>query len=197
MTMNLSRTLKKLTRPVKSWKARPELLLCPNIPKPMHGMAPRVVMGSKWWNKTRDAAYRSTLFCCLACATSKHEVKGKRWLEGHELYTVDYKLGQMTYVETVPLCQYCHMYIHDGRMRAMVLKRELTQKKFITVIQHGDAILAQANLKRLTHNEREAEIASKMLDGDVAAWKDWRLVFDGKEYKPKFKSPEHWKAAMK
>lgn len=178
-------------------KLRPRLLLCPNVPRPMHGMAPRVVLGAKWWNQTRQEAYQSTQFRCLACGVPKHLALGHQWLEGHELYKINYRYGMMTYVETVPLCHYCHNYIHDGRMIAMVEKGQLSAVRFKTIIQHGDRVLAAAGLSRLTHNQRLEALSQKLLDGKVAPWVKWRLIVDGKKYKPKFKSEAQWRKAMK
>lgn len=31
-------------------KLKPEILCQPNVPTPLHGMAPRVVFGESWWN---------------------------------------------------------------------------------------------------------------------------------------------------
>lgn len=193
--MTLSDKLRRIKRPV--WKPRPEILLCPNIPQPMHGMAPRVVLGQKWWNATRKAAYASTDYRCLACGVYKFDAECKQWLEGHEVCDVDYQQGRMTYTETVPLCHYCHNYIHDGRLNAMVEKRQVTKAKYVAIIQHGDGVLADAGLKRATHKEREQAVTNLYLEGKIAAWEDWRLVVDDTEYPPKFKSPEQWKAAFK
>lgn len=38
-------------------KLKPEILCQPNVPTPLHGMAPRVVFGESWWNMKRQAAY--------------------------------------------------------------------------------------------------------------------------------------------
>lgn len=195
--MSLSDKLKKARKSKAVWKPRPEILLCPNIPQPMHGMAPRVVLGQKWWDATRKAAYASTDYCCLACSVYKFDAECKQWLEGHELYDVDYARGRMIYLETVPLCHYCHNYIHDGRLNAMIKKRQISRAKYVAILQHGDRVLADAGPERLTHKEREQAVTNLHLKGGVAAWKDWRLVIDGKEYEPKFKSPEQWQKAFR
>ena len=193
----LSNSLKAFSKGQQKWKLRPELLLCPNVPKSMHGMAPRVILGQKWWNNTRQKSYRSTNFHCQACGIWKHEARGKKWLEGHELYDIDYVKGRMSYVETVPLCNYCHNYIHDGRMLALLNKGKYRHSKYVSVIQYGDRVLAEARLKRLTHEERDNAILDAMLEGNVAQWRDWRLVLFGKLYPPKFKTEKQWELAFR
>lgn len=177
------------------WKRRPNILLCPNIPAPMHGLAPRVVLGQAWWNKTRREAYLSTNLRCQACGVHKYKAKSKQWLEGHELYLTDYRAGRLTYVETVPLCHYCHNFIHDGRMLALVRQGKMPQGKYISVIQHGNRVLADANLQRKTHAEREADIARKIQMGEMAEWDTWRLILFDKEYPPIYSTHEEWEAA--
>lgn len=66
----------------KPVRTNPSILLHGNIPKPMHGTAPRVVLGQAWWNKERQAAYASTNYCCEACGVSKWEAQYHQWLEG-------------------------------------------------------------------------------------------------------------------
>ena len=198
--MSLSHSLKKARERRRIWDSlsqlRPDILLCPNIPKPMHGVAPREILGTKWWNKTRKASYSSTLYHCLACGVHKLKAKSKQWLEGHELYTIDYKQGRMTYVETVPLCHYCHNYIHDGRLLALLGKNKIRPSKYLAIIKHGDRVLAASGLCREPYEDREQAIIDSLLNNEVAKWKDWRLVLFGKHYPPKFKSPQQWQKAF-
>lgn len=164
------------------WVVEPEILVCDSIPKPMHGVAPRVVFGQKWWDKTRRKAYKSTTFHCKACGVSKFNAKGRTWLEAHEVYEVDYLLGRMVYIKTVPLCHYCHSYIHSGRLLSCVESGEIKASKFVAVQQHGDSVLGMAGLRK-----------PDSYSGPEADWEDWRLVIDGREYKGIYKSFEHWK----
>jgi hypothetical protein len=133
------------------------------------------------------------MYCCAACGVYKFNALYRQWLEGHELYDVDYAAGTMTYMETVPLCHYCHNYIHDGRMLALVEKGEMSQAKYAAVIQHGDRVLTENGLVRLTRKERELMLARLHIEGKMAPWKSWRMIVGGKKYGPKFKTPEHWK----
>ncbi len=167
------------------WKLRPEVLLCANTVKPMHGVVPRVILGSVWWDETRFAAYKSTQFHCIACGVHRTQAKGHKWLEGHELYKTNYSLGRMVYVETVPLCHYCHCFIHDGRLEALLGKGQVTQEKFNAVMAHGKHVLAVAGIKK-----------KRPYSGPIAEWQDWRLVLLGKEYPPIYANYQNWLKAF-
>jgi len=173
----------RLPKPI-TWTVRPEILLHPNIPKPLHGVAPRVILGGKWWDQTRKSAYQATAFHCAACGVWKHEAKVHRWLEGHELYDIDYLHGRSTYVGTVGLCHLCHNFIHSGRLEALLQKGQVTQAKYILVLQHGSSVLAKAGIA-----------FPPPYNGPFAEWGSWRLVLDGKEYPPIYKTFEQWKVA--
>lgn len=166
------------------WVLRPEILCCQKIPKALHGVVPREILGKKWWDETRDAAYRSTDFHCVACGVHKYEAKSRQWLEGHEVYEIDYLSGIAEYKETVPLCHYCHNYIHDGRLKALLEAGRVHHAKYVAVIQHGDDVLKKHSLVRDRY------------DGPIADWSDWRLIINGKTYKPKYASESDHFLAM-
>lgn len=159
---------------------RPEVLLCPNIPKPLHGIAPRTILGQQWWNEQRKAAYALTGDRCIACGIHKKYAKYCHWIEAHEVYDINYKKGLMTFKEVVALCHSCHNFIHDGRMQMMVEQKTMTKKKMNEILRHGNLILKNAGLKKPDPPT------------EVASWDKWRLVIDGKQYKGKFKSIFDW-----
>ena len=168
------------------WKPRPEILQCPQIPKPLHGVAPRVVLGQSWWNRERQAAYKSTNYHCIACEVHKSCAKGRQWLEGHEIYSIDYERGRSTYIETVPLCHYCHNFIHDGRLEALLDAGKIHHSKYVAIKLHGEEILLKHRLKPKEPHR-----------GVCADWANWRLVIDGVEFPPLYKTFEEWLANMK
>ncbi len=170
-------------RPVVEWKRAPEVLLLPQIPKPLHGVAPRVVLGSTWWNKIRQETYKSTNLHCIACGVHKTRAKGPKHLEAHEIYRTVYEVFRLYFVRVVPLCNFCHSYIHCGRLQALLDQNKITQRKFVSVIQHGDRVLANAGLVK-------TQIVEESFEKD---WGKWRLVLGRKMYKPKFRSFEEWK----
>lgn len=193
----LSDKLRKAMKPQRKrkWRLRPEILLCDNIPLPLHGLAPRVVMGAQWWDRVRRAAYASTNYHCVACGVHKQFAKARQWLEGHEVYDIDYGKGRMKYLETVPLCHYCHNYIHDGRLNWLLERGEIHHAKFVAIIQYGDGVLASAGLVRLSHDERDEQVRQLMLNNKVAEWGKWRLVVGRKSYPPLFPSEKAWQEA--
>jgi len=163
------------------WQREPKVLLHPQIPKPMHGIAPRVVLGEEWWDQERRKAYASTNYHCVACGVHKTQALEHQWLEGHEYYTIDYAFGRMRYHFAVPLCHYCHNYIHQGRMEMLLEDKQMTQLKYDSIIHHGNKILRAAKLKK-----------PKPYNGPCAKWADWRLVVYGVEYPPLIKSYTEW-----
>lgn len=178
----LDRALREVSE--RSWKLRPELLLTGGIPQPLHGLAPRVVLGKAWWDAARRTAYRSTGYHCQACGVYKDAAKGRRWLEGHEVYRIDFLAGTMKYLETVPLCHFCHCYTHRGRLKALLEQRLVTQAKYAAIIQHGDAILAAVGITRTI-----PPVAYQV------PWGEWRLIIGRKRYKPLYRNLDEWEQA--
>ena len=163
------------------WKCRPEILLRNNTVKPLHQVVPRIILGREWWDTTRQAAYLATDFHCIACGVPKALARWHQWLEGHEVYKIDYRAGRMTYIETVALCHSCHNFIHNGRLKALLDKGEITEDKYFMIMAHGESVLKEAKLKKLSPYV-----------GPMAKWEDWRLVLFGKEYPPLFANYEAW-----
>ena len=177
---------KKVIEISRTWTRCPEILLHPNIPKPLHGLAPRTLMGKEWWDKNRQIAYRSTDYHCIACGVHKKDAKYHQWLEAHEEYDIDYEDGTMTFKRLVPLCHSCHNYIHSGRMEALVRKGEMEKEKMEDILEYGDDVLKNAGIKRKDN-----------IPNKIAQWEDWVLIFEGKRYKGKFKSFNEWQEYYK
>ena len=161
---------------------RPEVLLHPNIPKTLHGIAPRKILGDAWWNVERQKAYESTNYHCLACGVHKLKAKYHQWLEAHEIYEYNYPKGRLIFKEIVPLCHACHNSIHTGRMRILVKKGEMTDIKEQEILDHKYNILKINKLKEPKPPE------------SCADWLDWRMVVFGKEYGPSTQNFQEWKS---
>src|SRR5581483_565988 len=195
----------------------PKLLLHPNIPKPLHGLNPRTIMGQAWWDEQRQRAYATHKYRCWACGVHKMNAEIKPQLEAHENYEIDYAKGRMKIIEIVALCPMCHAFIHNGRVQALTLNGEMEYVNAWRILHHGFNVLKKAGLPpnpfalrvaaTLTKNDPDAPIWAKPIilapliidnpmpeGGEDIEWGDWRLVFGGKEYKPLFPTVEDWMA---
>ena len=192
----ISLSIKMIQQKTKQlMKLKPEILQHPNIPKPLHGLAPRVILGQEWWDITRQEAYASTDYHCMSCGVHKTEAKYHQWLEAHEDYNIDYEQGIMKINKIIPLCHSCHNFIHSGRL---IITAE--PYKIIDILKHGLTILEDNNLKAryytldyaedyfIKHNCKPID---EVISG-VADWDKWKLILEGVEYFSKFKDYQDW-----
>lgn len=159
---------------------RPELLLHPLIPPPLHGMAPRTIKGQKWWDKERELASARNCFCCWACNIPQDKARHKKGLEGHESYEIDWQRGTCCLQEVVSLCHFCHNYIHQGRLRALLANGSITRVFYEDVLRHGNNLTA--------HLVKPAEPAQ------MAAWAEWVMIVNGTPYPARFRTSDEWTA---
>lgn len=180
-------------------KLKPEILSHPNIPKPLHGISPRTIMGQAWWDKTRRDVYASTNYHCIACGVPKESAKEHKWLEAHEFYKIDYTRGVVTIESIEPLCHFCHNFIHSGRL-AMIIDKEIPRGLAVEILEHGFFILSINKLKCFPGTLELAKVIGACtfkvkayaVPEDTVAWGDWRLVFRGIEYHSNFSCYDEW-----
>lgn len=190
----------------------PNLLFHPNIPKPLHGMAPRLYLGKEWWDRTKGTAKEKLNQHCWACGVHKTAAKYHGWLEAHECYSIDYAIGRVEYVGTCALCHSCHNYIHDGRMLILVQKGEFPLKKYLDILDHGNAILERFVTEQgqkwlggknafepelLVENYPFFAFFDKNLKwsgmGEAPSWDEYHMIINGEKYSPIHRSFEDWK----
>lgn len=190
---------------------RPELLLHPQIPRPMHGVSPRNIMGQDWWDEQRRAVYAGNNHCCWACGDDGP-------LEAHECYDVDYERARMTFKEVVALCSDCHTFIHLGRAGSLVGSGKMTEREFKRIVRTKYLWLKKHNLLPgwqfyLTLSSlSKSYIISKpqwlkriLAEGltiprpvyPQQPWETWRMVFNGVEYTPTYHTDEEIRQAYK
>lgn len=169
---------------------RPKLLFGSRIPRQLHGVNPRSIMGKVWWDKTRREAYDKNNDCCWACGVHRSEARPQRWLEAHEVYDINWKKGRMKLKEVVALCPLCHNFIHRGRLEALVDKRKVQPKFLNRVVGHGISVLVEYNLYEKYVRAKEKE--DEAVRNGQQKWHKWYLLLDGKKYYSKFKSAAEW-----
>ena len=168
---------------------KPELLLHPNIPLPMHGLSPRAIKGQKWWDLKRREAYANNNYHCYSCGVfADFDTERQRFrdlkLHAHECYDINYEQCFMELKEIVALCPFCHDYIHSGRMNAMYDQGILDEEDCFLIRNRGDGVIEK--IKRNT-----LELYDKR--DYIKEWSKWYMVIDGKKYYSKFKDYEEWK----
>jgi len=183
----------------------PLILTEPNIPKPLHGLNPRSILGKEWWDFERRKSYAKNNDHCYACGCHKSQDKFHNWLEGHESYSIDYKKGSAELKEIIALCHSCHNFIHSGRLLMLWRKGEVTTEKALYILKRGFYILKKNNLSpfwgscvafmEISNREGDGELTDRILHLEMEQsndmnqkWSDWHITIDGNKYYSKFKS---------
>lgn len=180
-------------------KLEPGILMHPNIPKPLHEVNPRNIMGKEEWDKVREKAYASTDNHCMSCGVHKSDAKGHQWMEAHEYYDIDYKKGEVKIKKIIPLCHYCHNFIHSGRL-SMIMGKEKTKQEVVEILEHGMRILSENKLPGFSFTLKLAMslgvdtlgVQPAEEPSELAEWSKWRMIWKGKKYPPKYRTYEDW-----
>ena len=186
---------------------RPGLLTHPTIPVALHGVAPRSILGKRWWDKTRVDTYDKAGRRCQACGSEPGEGglygNGGR-LEAHECYNINYDTGVVLLDEIVALCALCHRFVHSGRLRILYESDVMTHSEVMKVLDRGMKILHDANLQPfagtyLLYEELKgtSEVVAlqeglEIPDESKVQWSEWHLVLEGKKYYSLYSSREEW-----
>jgi len=181
-----------------------EILCQPNVPKPLHGLNPRTILGATWWDEQRQIAYAKYKYTCIGCGVHKSKAKEFKWLEAHESYIYDYIIGKATIDTIEPLCHYCHSFIHSGRL-SMIIGKEKTLQQAKDILQHGFDTLKGTGLQvfpgtmDFAHNigVKTYDVDAYEIPLSIVPWEDWRLIIDKKEYKPIYPTMDSWSKKFK
>lgn len=125
---------------------KPNILMHPHIPVPLHYVNPRTIMGQVKWDRLRYNIYKLQEYRCRACGVHKSEAKGHKWLELHEYWNIDYQTGECMVTGMFALCHYCHSFIHSGRLY-LIMNEMKSKREVKAILEHGFRILADNNLK--------------------------------------------------
>ena len=207
---------------VTKWECPSEtgipLITMPNIPKPLHALPPRNIMGKTAWDKARKLCYWKANYKCEICG----EEPSKGNLHAHELYSIDYLDGSSTFRRCIAICKQDHDFIHSGRLITLFKEGNMLYPKsyVLKVAEKGFALIRKYNdehpddeplrafdtfLDYLRVPELATEMVALIRKYDIkfykspkrpARWDKWRLVWNGKEYKTPYKNHEEWLAAM-
>lgn len=176
-------------------KLRPEILQQHTVLGFFHGINPRVIMGKDAWDIERQKVYASTNYHCACCGSHKRDAKRYKWLEAHEIWKVDYESGVCEITEIVPLCHYCHSFVHFGLLTELYNNKTKPEEEVKEIIEHGFKILSD---NKLDGSKGRLRLASELncntfgvkkeivnpRDEDCCKveMEDFYLLFQGKKY---------------
>lgn len=201
------------------------ILTQPNLPRPLHSMAPRTVLDRSTWEHMRKACYAEADYTCEVCGYKPTYENGD-YCHAHELYTIDYAKQESTFVRCVCLCKRTHlMCIHTGR--ALTLYKQgnplYTAEKLLEGAEHAFIIINRWNrehpdaeplrvyqtwleyLKAPELHDRMDELIKKY---DIKfykvsdkwenkkRWPNWKLKVGTKWYPTPYENWEAWEEAM-
>lgn len=213
---------------INNWKAPIEdddpvkILSMPNVPKPLHTMAPRTILGGPTWERMRKRCYYDAGYKCEACGYEPE--KGK--LHAHELYEVDYDKCTSKFVRCVALCNKCHTEpgVHTGRAYTMYKQGNvlMPRQKLLEGVEHIFKLVNEYNQHR-PEGEEELRLFATFVQywkdntlredmerlikqynikfynvppTETERWGEWKLIIGNKEHPTKFASMQEWEEAM-
>ena len=192
------------------------LITMPNVPRPLHGLPPRKIMGQANWDKMRKRCYYNAHYKCEICGAEPP--KGQ--LHAHELYTINYTDGTSEFNRCIAICKQDHDFIHSGRLVTLYKQgNPLYPKSYVlSVVEKGFKLIHDINekygieLKAYATFLEYLKVPSLRMEMErliekynikfysepkkIAKWGDWRLIWKGKEYATPYKNKEEWEAAM-
>ena len=164
---------------------RPEILMEPQLMKPLHRVNPRTILGSEWWDEKRQEAYAKKDYHCWACGVHKSKAPYRKWLEAHESYHIDFEKYRYTLVEIVALCYCCHNFIHMGRLQAMYEIGNIKDWEYKFIVNRGNTILKKAGLDKHNAWWLKDGIYEQFFPEKNRTWRKWHLMLEGeKHYSP-------------
>lgn len=162
---------------------QPELLGQANIPKPLHGINPRTIMGANAWKSHRQQIIQNHPYCA-ACGLETLK------LDLHEDYIIDYNKAIMKVKQYVPLCKDCHLFIHSGFLITQISAGVISRQEAKRIMSRGLEICSKNNVsifvvgynlaKHLNIDVRQVKSWSPKTN---TAWSSWRLEYKNKIYK--------------
>ena len=204
--------------PPKGDDLRP-LIAMPNIPRPLHGVNPRTLLGASTWNHMRKFCYAKADNTCQICGNKPENLRHRH---GHEVYEINYATGTAVFKQVFCVCSLCHLAcIHTGRAITLWKKHNpLYPTEFLLKgAEHAFKIIHDYNqdnpgadlrayatfLDYLKHDELKGPM-EKLIEKydikfykeveDMVPWGDWKLIIGDQEYPTPYKDEQAWKDSM-
>lgn len=193
------------------------LITMPNIPRPLHGVNPRAIMGEAAWNEVKYKYFLEARYKCEICGT----LLDNRNIQLHELYSYNHGERYAVFERYVSVCILCHNGIHSGRTISFYRnKNALFPKEYVLKVaencfklvhnyneQHGtDLRVFYPFLNFAKHPELKDEMENMFIKYNIkfyrwpcssGNWKKWHLKYNGQEYYSPYANGKDWMEAMR
>ena len=196
------------------------LLTMPNVPRALHGLPPRVIMGRTAWDFVRKACYANAGYKCEICGEDFADIKPR--YAAHELYSYDYAKQEGVFERCVAICAKSHDFIHSGRLITMYKNGnpmypreyvlEVVEKGFKLIHDYNESHPDQEPLRAYAtfleyletdlHDEMVTLIdkyGMKFYKEHIKKnklWKGWHLIYGNKRHESPYSSQKEWEEAM-
>ena len=196
------------------------VLTMPNIPKPLHTVAPRNYMGQVEWNKKRRRCYYEANYTDEIMGTDL----GKGKCQAHELYDFYFTTKTEVFRRLICLSELTHQRgIHTGRMLTAFKNKVpyYSKKRVLEGVENTFRLIFEYNrlhnlvgenkikpyyvwLSYLEEPELKLEVLNLIRKYNIEfwveynfneeeSWSDWKLIYGGKEYYSPFNSEKEWR----
>ena len=195
------------------------LIAMPNIPRPLHGVNPRTILGASTWNHMRKFCYNKAEDTCEICGAKPENLRHRH---GHEVYEIDYAKGIAKFHRVYCVCSLCHLgCIHTGRALTLWKNHNpLYPTEFLLQgAEHAFKIISEYNkdnpeadlraystfLDYLKHEELKGPMEELIKKynikfytevEDMVDWGKWKLIIGNQEYTTPYANEDEWKATM-
>ena len=149
-----------------------EILTQTVLPKSIHGISPRKIMGDAEWNKIKKEKQKIANHHCMCCGEYVSHKPGD-YLECHEIYNINIEKKECELKDVVCICHKCHEYIHLGRLQMLLKEGKITHEYYLEIFNRGNNLLKSFGLKK--NNLPVDEINNP----------DWVLIYNNKRYNNK------------
>lgn len=189
------------------------LLTMPNVPRPLHALNPRSLMGKEEWDKQRAECYEKANGKCEICGYQCEK------LQAHELYSYNYESCAGVYKRLIALCDKCHRSIHSGRLVTMTKEGNVPVYYFFQIVEHTFSLISEYNKKNNTELRlydsflqaiKNPDLADKMkmlikkynikfyepIKLKKSDWPKWKLIWNTQIIQSPYASPSEWEEQM-
>jgi len=120
-----------------------------SLPPSIHRHNIRLSLGKKW-KDISDYVKNESNWKCSNCKTNM--IENKQFLHSHEVWFFDYDNKTAEIIDIIPLCNYCHIYYHQGLYGVQRFKGEIDNDKAKIIEEHWEKYCSGGNEYKISES---------------------------------------------